>query len=158
MKKILLIITMFFFCTQNIYADDNLVIENIKVNNGVISPKFNKYNNYYSATISDDTNKLDLDITYDDSVYDIEIINNNNLKQNMLVYVNIFNKETLERNSYILKIYIENKDYNVASINEDELSSLEINKPEEKKKEVAPFVGAGCFVLILLVYYIMFLR
>ena len=158
MKKILLIIIMFFFCIINVYADDSLVIESLGVKNGDISPKFNKYNNYYSVTISNEITNLEFEMAYDNSIYDTEILNNENLKQNKLVYVTIFNKETNERNTYIFKIFVDNIDTSVSKIDNSEITTLEVENNEKKPKIIAPYVGAICFILILLAYYVMFLR
>ena len=87
MKKTILVIIMFFFFITGVYADDNLVIENLNITNGIIMPKFNKYNNYYSVTIDNNVQSLDFDIAYDNNEYEIEILNNNDLVQNKLVYI-----------------------------------------------------------------------
>ena len=158
MKKIFLIIIMFFFCIVNVYADDNLVIETLSIKNGNISPKYDKYNNYYSVTISNEITNLEFELGYDDTIYDIEILNNENLKQNKLVYLTIFNKNTDERNTYIFKTYIEDINDSVVNINDNEISSLEIEDSKEKPKQIAPIVGGICFVLIFFVYYVLFLK
>ena len=156
MKKLLLIFIMFFFIITNVYADEELLIENVTINNAIIEPQFDRYNNYYSVTISENTKVLDLKCDYNEEKYKIAISNNENLIQNKLVYITIYNEETEEKNTYIFKIYVNKIEDTVSNV---ENSKEDLNvKSKKVGKKVAPLVGAICLSLIIIVYYVIFLR
>ena len=90
-----------FSFTTNVFADDNLLINELKITNGEISPKYDKYNNYYSVTIPESINTLEFTYNFDNTNYEVKITNNENLAQNKLVYVTIYNKVSGEQNTYI---------------------------------------------------------
>ena len=147
---------MLFSFAFNVYAKEELIINDIKISNGEITPKFDKYNNYYSVTIDKSISSLSIECNYNEEKFDIEISNNENLVNNKLVYVTIFDRDTLEQNTYIFKIYvddIEDKEVNI----EDDSKDLKVDSKKESYN-YAPLVGTICFVLIIFVYYIMFLR
>ncbi len=155
MKKILFILVILMSFTMNVYADDNLYIKSLKINNGSISPEFDKYNNNYSVSIGKEVKTLEIEATYDTKNYEVTIDNNSNLAENKIVFVTIINKSTQEQNTYFLKIYTED----VQDVSEitNEKEALEI---EEKKdnKNYAPIIGTICFLLIIVVYYFIFLK
>ena len=150
----LFIIIMFFISLLVVYAKEDLVIENIEINNALISPKYDKYNNYYSVTLNEDITQLDFNIKYDESNTKVEIDDNNNLVNNKLVYVTIYDLETNEKNVYIFQIYKEDATNVINEVNENK----ELEVKDEENEMLAPIIGTICFVIILLVYYIMFLR
>ena len=154
MKKIFLIIMILFSFTTNVFADDNLLINELKITNGEISPKYDKYNNYYSVKIPESINTLEFTYNFDNTNYEVKITNNENLAQNKLVYVTIYNKVSGEQNTYIFKIYIEDTEATVTT--EDSVTVL--NVETEKETNYAPAVGTGCFILIIFAYYLIFLR
>lgn len=157
MKKILTVIVMFFFSIIIVHGKEDLVIDNVDIKNGVISPKYDRYNNYYSVTIDNNIKELDFDILYDEEKYDVEILNNLNLVENKLVYVTIINNESKERNTYIFKMYIEDTETEVANFDND-MATLNVESEDEENRMLAPIVGTICFMLIILVYYIIFLK
>ena len=156
MKKIILIIMMLFSFAFNVYAKEELIINDIKISNGEITPKFDKYNNYYSVTIDKSTSSLSIECNYNEEKFDIEISNNENLVNNKLVYITVFDRDTLEQNTYIFKIYVDDIEDKVVNI-EDDSKDLKVDS-KKKSYNYAPLVGTICFVLIIFVYYIMFLR
>lgn len=156
MKKILFIFAIFFTFCNNIYADDNLLINDLKITNGEISPKYDKYNNYYSVTIDENTKSLEFSYVYDNNNYEVKIVNNDNLVQNKLVYVTIYNKENSEQNTYIFKVYVNETQ---STINyDDSINTLNIETDSKKDINYAPLIGTICFILIIFVYYLIFLR
>ena len=157
MKKITLLIVMAFLFVSNVYADDELLIDNMVINNAIIEPKFDKYNNYYSVTINDSVTSLDINCEYNLDKYNVSITNNDNLIDNKFIYVTIYNKETNEKNIYILKIFIEKSNDTVANVEDNAIKELKIEN-KEKNKLIAPSVGFTCFILIIFIYYLMFLR
>ena len=154
MKKILLIIIGLFYIVTPVYAKEELVIDKIEVTNGVITPKYDKYNNYYSVTITENIKSLEFKYNYDNNMYDVKITNNENLVENKLVYVTIYNKETNEQNTYIFKTYIEDTISTVEV--DDTISTLDIKTEEDRN--YAPIVGTICFSLIIFIYYLIFLK
>ena len=155
MKKILLIIIVFFSFMDKPLAKEELLINELKINNAEISPRFDKYNNYYSVTIDNNIESLEFEIDYNKDYFDIEIANNENLLKNKLVYVTIFDRETLEQNSYIFKISINKDDLIVSNvINEKENTD---SNSKNDNYNYAPVIGTICFVIIIIVFKIMFL-
>lgn len=155
MKKILLLLISLFYMITPVKAKEELVIDKLEITNGVITPKYDKYNNYYSVTINNDIKQLEFNYTFDNELYDVKITNNDNLVENKMVYVTIYNKETNEQNTYIFKIFIEEVLQTVS--NKDLISTLDI-KTEEKDTNYAPIVGTSCFSLIIFIYYLIFLK
>lgn len=154
MKKILLLITSIFLIITPVYAKKELLIDTLEVTNGEITPKYDKYNNYYSVTVSENTRNLEFNYTFDNEKYEVKITNNENLVENKMVYATIYDKETNEQNTYIFKIYIEDT---IATIEaEDTINALDIKT--EDSANYAPIVGTVCFSLIIFVYYLIFLR
>lgn len=137
-----------------VYADDNLLINDLKINNATISPKFDQYNNYYSVTIDENTDKLDFEYDFNKDKYEVKITNNENLVENKLIYVTVYNKESKEKNTYIFKIYLEEVITTVKTVDNEE----DTGKKDEKTTNYAPVIGTVCFLLIIFVYYVIFLR
>lgn len=154
MKKLIFIITILFMGITIVYADDNLLINDLKINNATISPKFNQYNNYYSVTIDENTDKLDFEYDFNKDKYEVKITNNENLVENKLIYVTVYNKESKEKNTYIFKIYLEEVITTVKTVDNEE----DTGKKDKKTTNYAPVIGTVCFLLIIFVYYVIFLR
>lgn len=154
MKKLIFIITILFMGITIVYADDNLLINDLKINNATISPKFDQYNNYYSVTIDENTDKLDFEYDFNKDKYEVKITNNENLVENKLIYVTVYNKESKEKNTYIFKIYLEEVITTVKTVDNEE----DTGKKDKKTTNYAPVIGTVCFLLIIFVYYVIFLR
>jgi len=154
MKKLIFIITILFMEITIVYADDNLLINDLKINNATISPKFDQYNNYYSVTIDENTDKLDFEYDFNKDKYEVKITNNENLVENKLIYVTVYNKESKEKNTYIFKIYLEEVITTVKTVDNEE----DTGKKDKKTTNYAPVIGTVCFLLIIFVYYVIFLR
>lgn len=137
-----------------VYADDNLLINDLKINNATISPRFDQYNNYYSVTIDENTDKLDFEYDFNKDKYEVKITNNENLVENKLIYVTVYNKESKEKNTYIFKIYLEEVITTVKTVDNEE----DTGKKDKKTTNYAPVIGTVCFLLIIFVYYVIFLR
>lgn len=154
MKKLIFIITILFMGITIVYADDNLLINDLKIKNATISPKFDQYNNYYSVTIDENTDKLDFEYDFNKDKYEVKITNNENLVENKLIYVTVYNKESKEKNTYIFKIYLEEVITTVKTVDNEE----DTGKKDKKTTNYAPVIGTVCFLLIIFVYYVIFLR
>lgn len=154
MKKILFLFICMILCITPVKAKEELIIKNLKINNGVITPNYDKYNNYYSVTITENVNSLDFEYEYNNELYEVKVSDNENLVQNKMVYVTIYDKKTNEQNTYIFKIYIEDSLSTMEA--EDTITALDIKT--EDKTNYAPLVGSGCFSLIIFIYYLIFLK
>ena len=94
-----------------VYADDNLLINDLKINNATISPKFDQYNNYYSVTIDENTDKLDFEYEFELRIF-IEsifkefhyeppaLINLTDVRTNDFEEANNYYKKAARLNSY----------------------------------------------------------
>ena len=154
MKKIILMIIVFFSFVNYINAKTDIVIDNMIINNGEISPKFDKYNNYYSVKVDKNVKELDINYEYNENKYDVKIGNNEDIVNNKLVYVTVFDKKSLEQNTYILKIFNEESEKNVTNIVDEDVVDINI---KEKKYDYAPLIGTICLASILVVFKIFFL-
>lgn len=91
--------------------------------------------------------------TYDET-YEIKVTNNEDLVDNKLVYVTINDIENDEQNTYIFKIYVNEAETTANEVEEQQ----QLNIDKEEETNYAPIVGTVCFILIILAYYIIFLR
>ena len=153
MKRLLLIIIVFFSFFDSVIAKEDIVLNSLEITNGEISPRFDKYNNYYSVKVDKSVKKLEFMSEYDINKYDIKIGNNDNIVNNKLIYITIFDKKTLEQNTYILKVYIEESEKEVMRTS-DIVKEVSIKK---QNYDYAPLIGAICFALIILIFRILFL-
>lgn len=153
MKKVIFGIMVFFITISVVYAKEELVISDLQIQNGEISPKFDKYNNYYSVTIEENVDILEMTYTYDET-YEIKVTNNEDLVDNKLVYVTINDIENDEQNTYIFKIYVNEAETTANEVEEQQ----QLNIDKEEETNYAPIVGTVCFILIILAYYVIFLR
>ncbi len=156
MKKLLVCIITFLLLITSCYAKEEMVINELSITNATISPKFDKYNNYYSVTIDKNLDSLDFNYLFDNTdKYDVRVDNNSNLVQNKYVYATIYDKETNEKNTYVFKVYIDDEEKELQVFNENN-DKNEINV-KKKNKNYAPIIGTVCFLLIIFVFKIMFL-
>lgn len=154
MKKILFLIFIFLFNLGIVNAKEDIIIKNLEITNGVLSPSFDKYNNYYSVEIEEGTSALECNVTYNSEDYELTVLNNEKLEENKLIYMTVVDKDTNEQNTYILKTYI-TEDLETFD-EENNNQSLEIKKTDDTN--YAPMVGTICFLLIIFVYYVIFLK
>ena len=128
------------------------MLNDLKIINGVLSPKFDIYNNIYSVNIDENVDKLVIE--YDvDSDYIVNIIDNESLVPgNNEVYLQVIKDN--EINTYTLLVYKEETD---TVVNYDYLlEPLEVK--EELPSYVAPLIIGCCFFVILLVFILLFKR
>lgn len=126
------------------------MLNDLKIINGVLSPKFDIYNNIYSVNIDENVDKLVIE--YDvDSDYIVNIIDNESLVPgNNEVYLQVIKDN--EINTYTLLVYKEETD---TVVNYDYLlEPLEVK--EELPSYVAPLIIGCCFFVILLVFILLF--
>lgn len=145
MKK--LILFLFFLFPNFVYAN-SLMLEDLQVINGSISPEFNSLNNYYTITLNKDVDKVLFKYKETEAV--ITIINNYDLKNNSNVTIEvskeeekvIYNFHILKEEESIINVFKEDKENN-----ENPMYAYKI------------FIIPGvCFILIVMVFKIIFRR
>ncbi len=127
------------------------MLESLKILNGQMSPKFDKYTNVYTVSVATDITKLALDFSSSKG-YTVEILGNEDLQEGEnIVSIVLANGE--EQNTYM--IYVnkeESKEALGVATNYGE--ALEVKK--EVPNYVAPLLGGTCFLIILLTFVILF--
>ncbi len=126
------------------------MLNELKVLNGVMTPKFDKYNNVYSVSIEENVTELMLEYKANPEYY-VRVVGNNNLVPgDNVVFIEVTTDEYV--NSYQLLVY---KEYPESVFNVKELvSELEVKK--EVPEYVAPLIISGGFLIIVMFYLILF--
>ena len=126
------------------------MLNELKILNGVMSPKFDKYNNVYSVSIEENVTELMLEYKANPEYY-VRVIGNNNLVPgDNVVFIEVTTDEYV--NSYQLLVY---KEYTESVFNVKELvSELEVKK--EVPEYVAPLIISIGFIIIAVFYLILF--
>ena len=126
------------------------MLNELKVLNGVMTPKFDKYNNVYSVSIEENVTELMLEYKANPEYY-VRVVGNNNLVPgDNVVFIEVTTDEYV--NSYQLLVY---KEYTESVFNVKELmSELEVKK--EVPEYVAPLIISIGFIIIAVFYLILF--
>ena len=126
------------------------MLNELKVLNGVMTPKFDKYNNVYSVSIEENVTELMLEYKANPEYY-VRVIGNNNLVPGEnVVFIEVTTDEYI--NSYQLLVY---KEYTESVFNVKELvSELEVKK--EVPEYVAPLISCIGFLIIAMFYLLLF--
>ena len=128
------------------------MLTNLVINNGILSPKYDIYNNIYTVTIKEDVKMLDICYDISENV-SIEIVNNNNLDiEEKVVSLNI--KDNDVNKIIYLNVIHENTQSTIGLQNY--FKDLEIKKNKEISPYVAPLIGVSCFLIIVIVFSILF--
>ena len=122
----------------------------LKVLNGVMTPKFDKYSNIYSVTIEENVTELLLEYKASPDNY-VKVKGNSNLKPgDNIVYIDVITEDTT--NTYRLFVY---KEYTETVFKAKELlESVEVKK--ELPEYVAPLIGGTCLLIIILFGVLLF--
>ena len=144
MKKILLIIAIFLI---NIPAENNAYLSELSVEQGELSPSFDKNNNTYTIDIDDDVTKLDINYTLEDDNATVEILDNDLItEKNHTVTIKVSNNEEIQ----IYKILVNKiKNESVASLNNNSIN-LKITKKRNMKFILIIIVISWLFLTLLL--------
>ena len=124
------------------------MLEELKVLNGELSPKYDKYNNLYTVKVSSDVDKLDLVFKEED--LDIHVYGNNNLKVGENKIVISLTKDDIK--DYIYVTAIKEEDQEVMSI--EDYRSLEV--ANSMPVYAGPLIAFSCFLIVLTVFLFMF--
>ncbi len=128
------------------------MLEDLEIVNGILSPEFDIYNNIYSVDIASDVTSLVINYDVPDG-YSVNIIDNADLTAGENeVYIQVIKDE--EINTYTLLVYKENL--------EEVINYEEFLEPVEIEKEIKPYtpylIAGCCLLLILITFYVLFLR
>ena len=122
----------------------------LKILNGNMSLKFDKYVNTYTIEVKNDVESLEIEYKIRESD-EIKIINNDNLETGLnYVFLEITNES--EKNMYTLEVYKE--------VTKDVISTSNLETKLEVEQQVnknTPYIiGTICFVVILIIFLIIF--
>lgn len=147
MKKILLIIAIFLINVPVVLAENSAYLSELSVEQGELSPSFDKNNNTYTIDIDDDVTKLDINYTLEDDNATVEILDNDLItEKNHTVTIKISNNEEIQ----IYKILVNKiKNESVASLNNNSIN-LKITKKRNMKFILIIIVISWLFLTLLL--------
>lgn len=127
-------------------------MESLEILNGKLSPKYDKYNDIYTVSISSDINELEIKYSTNENEM-VNIYGNTNLQEgkNKVIIAFTNSKQEVE---YITLIV--NKERTNTVFNYSEFDT----KIEVENKNVPVYIpgliGITCFILIILLYLFMF--
>lgn len=127
-------------------------MESLTISNGIMTPKYDEYNDLYSVNIDSDVSNLEIDYRLKEN----EILN---------IYGNLDfeeknNKVILTLNDQFKVRYITllvNKNKTVTN-NIDDFSYLEIDKNYVVPSYAPYLIGLSCFSIILLIFCLFYIR
>ena len=152
MKKILLILTIFFINIPIVLAESSAYLSSLEIEGYTLSPEFDKYNNSYSVTINEEDTSLKINYVLEDENSEIKILDNDLITEDdSTVTINVTNNEEQQ----IYKIYVtKDKDETIANIDND-LTELNITK-KFNKKHVISAISICWLIIVLLFRWILF--
>ena len=146
MKKILFFLLLCFI-PNLVYAKDILINE-LEVLNGELSPYFDKYNTEYTIILENSEFNVDFNYKVEEGII-VSVNNNHDLENDSVVTLTISeNEEKLDYNFHILK-----------SINESTIAFSDSVKMEENNfmfKYKLYIIPSICILLIFICYKILF--
>ena len=148
MKKICLFFLVLILIPTFVNAKD-LVLSELNILNGEISPKFEPLNNSYTIILDKDVYNVEFDYKKDDDI-EIEIVNNFDLENNSSVEIVLrYEKNVVKYHFQILKEVEENINLTFLETND----IVENNFMFEYKNYIIP---STCIILIVMVNRILF--
>ena len=126
------------------------MLEDLKVLNGSLSPKYDKYNNEYTVKIDNNTTKIIFDFVKDDNV-NVSVYGNNNLEEgNNSIILLVENDSGKE---YIYINAIKNNSAEVMSVIN---SSDNLEIANSAPIYAGSLIALSCFLIIFLMFLLMF--
>lgn len=126
------------------------MLEELKILNGELDLKFDKYNNIYTVSVDKNAEKLELEYSISDD-YQITVTDNNLTKELNYVYLHVYNEK--EVNTYTLIVRKDNEE--TASLIDDYKSSLDVPVENVPSYQVM-MIEFGCFIILLIIFLILF--
>lgn len=119
MKKFVFFCLLLLININIVHAEElSAYLENLTIENGQLSPSFDKFNNTYSISIDENDTKLDILYSLEDKTAEIEILNNDLITDDTTVYINVSNG--VEEQSYKIIVNKEKRD-TIANIDNQQL-------------------------------------
>lgn len=126
------------------------MLQDLKILNGNLDLKFDKYNYEYTVHVDEDVKKLDIDYIKEENAV-VEVSNNTLNNKHSTVYITVKNGE----NVVVYTLYVtKNISENVSKIDEY-IYSLETNTETINTYELQ-FLGIGVFFAIVIVFTLFF--
>ena len=120
------------------------MLTNLEVTNGIMTPKYDIYNDNYTVFIDDETKALELDYVLSEKVL-VDINNNFNLdKEEKIVSISLKNDDI----NRTINLYVYHEDASNVSDLKDYFVSLETNRKEITPDYIAPLIGGLCFLIM----------
>ncbi len=129
------------------------MIEDLKIINGNLELKFDKYTYLYTVTVDNNINSLEFTYSLADNTY-IDIRDNYLDKEENLVYIDVYNNE--EVSTYTFYVYKENIE-EVSGI-DNYLASLEVKNEDVTSLYKIQILSISMFLIIVIIYAIIFRR
>ena len=127
------------------------MLKNLEILNGVMTPEYDIYNNIYTVMLID-ADKLDISYETMNENDEVGIIGNENLKvgENH-IEINISNGEDVNKIDLIV-----NKTLSSVGEFNNTYQAVELEQAQKMPEFVGPLIASICFILILLLFYLLF--
>ncbi len=126
------------------------MLKDLKVLNGNLELAFDEFNYEYTVEVSDDTEKLELELKYDDGV-NVSVIDNELKNSDNIVYV----KASKDDKEDIYTLYVHKKVTNEVTGIDLFKDSLEV-KPEELELYKVQILGISIFLILVIIFSLLF--
>lgn len=126
------------------------MLKDLKVLNGNLELAFDEFNYEYTVEVSDDTDKLELELKYDDGV-NVSVIDNELKNSDNIVYV----KASKDDKEDIYTLYVHKKITNEVTGIDLFKDSLEV-KTEELELYKVQILGISIFLILVIIFSLLF--
>lgn len=128
------------------------MLTNLEIKNGVMTPKYDIYNDTYTVTIKEDVTQLDIYYETTSEAVIVTVAGNENIVNDKGVGIIISNG--IEEK--IIKLNVIKEGVESASGLKNYFTSLEVEKKEVMPEYIAPLIGGSCFLLIIITFSLLF--
>jgi len=125
---------------------------NLEIKNGVMTPKYDIYNDTYTVTIDNDVTELD--IYYEVASENIKVSTSGNENITSDKGVGIIVSDGKEEK--IIKLNVIKEGSETTSDLKNYFTSLDVRKKEQVPEHIAPLIGVSCFLIIVITFSILF--
>lgn len=128
------------------------MLNDLKVLNGILDLKFDKYTYEYTISVDSDVDHLELSYKLDEDAT-IEVIDNDLDARDNIVYLKVKNK--VKEDNYTL--YVTRYEEKVSGI-DNYMKSLEIAKKDDIEIYKVQILGISLFFVLIIIFTLMFRR
>lgn len=128
------------------------MLTNLEIKNGVMTPKYDIYNDNYTVTIKDDVTTLDIYYELASDNVEISIAGNENIYSDKGIGITLIDGI----NQRLIKLNVIKEDTETAATLKDYFTSLEVNKTKEMADFIPPLIGGTCFLIIIVIFSLLF--